>query len=175
MWQRNLSSKSSVPYPKREFWAQLFFSNCSFTGAFRKARGLFCIQYPTHCLFALVASWSALKCSAHSRNRYFTFPKMPLLSAHTSITRASGHPKPASQGFRREPERSSCASLGMSDPSPASQPRRHFVSAHFGTALSTFTSNQPREFMRWASFQQLLSGTGGDGASSNTQLMFLPC
>lgn len=171
LWQRNLTCKSSVPYPKRELWTPLFFSNCSFTGAFRKARGLFCIQYPTHCLFALVASWSALKWSAHSSNRYFTFPKMPLLSAHTSIT----HPKPTAQGFRRELESSSCVSLGMSDPSAASQPCRLSVSAHFGKAPSTFTSHQPCEFRHWASFQQLLPGTGGDGASSNTQIMFLPC
>lgn len=164
-----------MSHPRRELWTQLFFSNCSFTGAFRKARGSFCIQYPTHCLFALVASWSALKCSAHSRNRYFTFPKMPLLSAHTSITQAFGHPEPTAQGFRRELERSSCVSRGMSDPSPASQPCGHFVSSHFGKAPSTFTSHQPCEFRHLALFQQLLSGTKGDRASSNIQLMFLPC
>lgn len=156
-----------MSYPKRELWTQLFFLTCSFTGAFRKTRGLFCVQYPPHCLFAPAASWSALKLGAHSSNRYFTFPEMPLLSVHTSITRAFGHPKPPAQGFRREQERSSCVSLGMSDPSPASQPCRHFVSAHFGKALSTFTSHQPCEFRRLLLFQQLLSETKGDRASSN--------
>lgn len=104
--QRFFSSWYSVTYPMRTVGSNVLFlfSEMSFAEAFRI---LLCSHYPTHSQFILPAS-QMFKCIAHSSNRYFPFPEMPLLLACTSITWAFCHPKPIAHGLRKELERSSC-------------------------------------------------------------------